>query len=412
MKHIGFSLFLSLTLFSCKEKVMVLDYEMPEGGAAQNISITLDKESKGILYSDLYAKVDYVQLEMTEQSLVGDVSKLEIADNGDIILLDNTRGSVIRFNASGKYVCHIGSRGNGHGEYITASDIAYDRYNNYVIVLDKSSCKLVTYDLDGRLVYSTQLGYMPSCITVLDEEHLCLYMNHYEDLSKRLVGNNFKIINRKGNLISEFMEFDATMTAFHPACDNVFFYMDSRNCFKQPFSSLIYSMDNVKDGMPNITPELYIDFDDKKIPQEWYRGAFREMLDKLQEGGIMYLSSIYKVKDRLILNIARNRAICMYILNIQDRSLDKFGFYAHNDMFGFVSSISLSTIKDKKCYFIINPSEFDFYKENIDKEGSEFYTVDKNFKPIVYVPSKSERNLLNSIHDGDNPIIQICTLKD
>lgn len=412
MKHVEIILLLFLFI-SCKKTTKVLDYDISDNNRAQILPITIDDEGGGLLFSNIFSNVEYIHLETTEQSLVGVVSKLEIANNGDLIVLDKTKGSVIRFNDRGKYLCHIGRRGNGHGEYITASDIAYERYNNSVIVLDESAGKLLSYDINGKYLSSFQLGYSPSAFTVLDNNHMCLYMNHFDNLENRLIGYNFKIINRKGKLVSEFMEYDETMEPFHPNSENVFFTMDSKNCFRQPYSSLIYSVDNIDKETPNITPELYIDFGEKKIPQSWYRLDFVEMRHKLSETrDIMYLRSVYKNNNCLYLNLVKNKNLCLYIIDLKDRSLDKFGFYAHNDMYGFVSSVSLSTMKDNKCFFVFVPSNFDHYKNQINKKGWQPYTVDENLNPKIYIPSHKDKDLLNSIKDGDNPIIQVCTLKE
>ena len=413
MKSFVITLAFLLLTGSCEKKKGVLDYDVPEDIEARTYPISQVNVEKSLLYSDLYSNVDYIQLETTEQSLVGEVSKLEITDDGDLIVLDRARGSVLRFDGRGKYMCHIGRRGNGNGEYCLPMDMVYDKYHNCVIVLDVSYSRLLSYDLNGQILSSTQLGYLPLSLTVLDENHLCLYMNHFEDLSNRSVGNNFKIIDRKGRLVSEFMEYDETKGNFHPMCDNVFFSMGDNICFKQPYSSIIYSISNKNASTPTITPELYFDFGKSKIPEEWFQGDFDTFIKRLSEqSGIMYLISAYKMTNHFVLNVAKNRQVCLYIMNIKDRSLDKAGGHANNDMFGFVSSVCLSTIKDKKCYFVIDSSDFDFYKENIDKTGFEFYTVDIINKPKEYFPSRRERELLSSINEGDNPIIQVCTLKD
>lgn len=384
---------------------------MPDNLEVQTLPVAIDNE-KYLLYSNLYSKVDYIKLEAKDQSLVGEVSKLLIMDNGDLIVLDCRKGSVIRFDGNGKYICNMGRSGKGHGEYITATDVVYDKYNKCVIVLDEGDGKLVTYDMNGKHLSTTHLGCFPSAFTVLDENYLCLYMNHFDNLGSHPVGHNFKIINRKGYVVSEFMEFDSRMASFHPACDYTFFSIDSKTCFKQPFSSLIYMVDNSIAGAPTITPELYIDFGEKKIPQEWYQGNSWDLTDKLRDSdGIIYLESIFKIRNRLFLNLLVKSNMYLYILNPQDRSSDKTYFDSYNDMYGMVSSIFISTVNRNKCYYIIEPSEFYSYKELID-DGYNICTIDKNGKEKVYLPSKKDIELLNSIHDGDNPIIQVCTLKD
>lgn len=410
MKQIRLIFILVLLFPSCKKKTEVLDYNVPDNLEVQTLPVTIDNENF-LLYSNLYSKVEYIKLEATEQSLVGEVSKLIIMDNGDLIVLDCRRSSVIRFDENGKFICKMGKYGKGHGEYIAASDIAYDKYNKCVIILDEGGGKLVTYDMNGKYLSTTQLGCSPSAFTVLDEKHLCIYMNHFDNLGSHPIGHNLKILNRKGYVVSEFMEFDAGMSSFHPACDDTFFSMDSKTCFKQPYSSLIYMVDNGVAGAPTIVPELYIDFGENKIPQKWYQGNSWDLIDKLKESdGITYLASICKIKNRLFLNLGMNNKMYLHVVDLQNRSFNKTFFSSYNDMYGLVSSILIATTKENRCYYVIDPSEFYSYKKNIE-EGLKLYTIDRNCKEKEYLPSQKDMELLNSIQDGDNPIIQVCTLK-
>lgn len=412
MRYIGI-IVLFLLLSSCQDNNKIVDYALPENFEVQTLSITVNNEDN-LLYSDLYANVKYIHLETTDQSLIGVVNKLEITDDGDFIILDRTRKAVKRFNNCGKYICDIGLHGIGHGEYISPSDVVYDRYTNCIIVLDEALGKLLFYDINGSYLSSIELNCSPEVVSVLNENYLCLYMNHYDNIENKPVGYNFKIINRKGLLVSESLEYDATMETFRPTCNGVFFSMDSKSCIRQPFSSLVYSIKGEPGEVPTITPELYIDFGEKKIPHDWYVGEFSEMTKKLFDSDdILFLISMFKAKNRLFLNIGKGNSIFLYILDLQDRSKDKAVFSMDNDMFGFVSSIFPVKIQGDKCYFITNPSNYESYKENIEKKGEKFYVYyDEDYKKKEYIPSQKDRDLLYSIHDGDNPIIQICTIKE
>lgn len=412
MKNIR-TILLLFIIASCGKKAEIPDYGVPKDMDVESLSISFESARNGLLYSNLYSEVSYIPLETSDQSIIGEISKLEIANNGDLIIFDMPMQSIVRFDSNGKFICRIGKQGNGHGEYGMPIDMVYDKNTDNVVVLDTSSGKLLWYDLDGTLLSVTVLGYSPSVFAVLDDNHLCLYMNHYDNTALRPIGHNLKIIDKKGNLLSEVMEYDTTMESFHPACENVFFTFGTEICFKQPFSSLVYSIEGAHLSPPTVRPKLYVDFGKSKIPEEWYRGDFMELLNALSETkDITYLMSVYKTKNHILFNVAKNRRVCMYVKDTRDCKLDRYGFNAENDMFGFVSSISLCTLKDNRCYFITDPSEYGFYRQNLSKEGAQFYTVDVNGNSKEYIPSQEEKDFLSSVRDGDNPIIQVCTLKD
>ena len=105
-----------------------------------------------------------------------------------------------------------------------------------------------------------------------------------------------------------------------------------------------------------------------------------------------------------------------------------------NDI-GLGSSIMLTTVKDKRCYFTIDASRFSDMKkdiakykagDNIVKKDEEKITAAlkklgnkapstrlylEEYKKSDIILTQKDFDMVNSIKEGDNPIIQICTLK-
>ena len=78
-----------------------------------------------LLLSESAEKLEIVSLEMTDQSMLGEIRRIQVTDHN--IWIDHGREFYIyRFSRSGKFLNKIGSIGKGPGEYTTYSTFLVD----------------------------------------------------------------------------------------------------------------------------------------------------------------------------------------------------------------------------------------------------------------------------------------------
>lgn len=102
-------------------------------------SLTIDKPA--------FETFDYVKLEMTSESVIGDVSKVVIG-NERIYVLSLIDPRIFIFSLDGKYINSL-KRGNGPGEVLFVSDFEYRNNNLYVLDNYRS---IKQYDSDGNYI--------------------------------------------------------------------------------------------------------------------------------------------------------------------------------------------------------------------------------------------------------------------
>ena len=95
------------------------------------------------LYTDsnIIESYDYIALETTEESLLGDISSV-FFDDGLFFVSDRTAGRINRilvFDQSGKFITQIGRRGNGEGEYASIRSWTINPFENFVSIIDLNS---------------------------------------------------------------------------------------------------------------------------------------------------------------------------------------------------------------------------------------------------------------------------------
>ena len=370
------------------------------------ISIDSAYEDNVIRYSQLYSKIEYIPLETTDESLLAEITKLKILADGKILIFDRIKDGVYLFGGEGIFIRQIGNKGNAHNEYFSIKDMTFDCYNNRVVIYDAIKNHLMFYNLDGQFLFSLELNCYPSAISVIDKDYICLYLNYTDDLSKRSVGNNIKIIDYKGEIKSEFLEYDSNYRNFHPACENVFSQSDETLFIKPPYSSVIY-----KASKNDVFPSFCYDMGEESISEKSFvntDGDFNKTISVLKSGIFIY--SFLKVQSNVFLQISNHGRVYLCVIDSDNPGKKMIAAHTKNDMYGFVSALSPLAMKGNKCYCVIEAQEFILCRETIDSNKGIYYNV-QNGKLVEYTPLQSEKDLLNSVHDGDNPIIQVCTLK-
>ena len=124
-------------LVSCQSKVSV-----PDGCE----TITVDLGRKDLIQKDAaFSNYSYIRLEVTDESLLGDVAKV-VCDDERIYVLSMLDPTLFIFDRTGKFQSKL-SKGQGPGEVIFVSDIVL--YQDTLFVLDNYR-SIKAYDRNGH----------------------------------------------------------------------------------------------------------------------------------------------------------------------------------------------------------------------------------------------------------------------
>ncbi len=139
------------------------------------IPLHIGKENEGNKIEPEY-DVRYLQLETTEECLIGHISKIK-GDGTSVFILDGKNATVFRFSQKdGSFLCKYGRRGRGPGEVIYPTDFALDSKRKEVCLYDSSGGKLLYYAYDGTLLREEPTFYFFSDIAFLGD-HLVINTN-------------------------------------------------------------------------------------------------------------------------------------------------------------------------------------------------------------------------------------------
>ena len=102
-----------------------------------------EKES----FSSLFKAAGVIVLEMTDNSLLAKIDKIDFIDDS-LYVLERGKGLFL-FNGKGKFIRKIGDKGAGVGEYISPIDVSVDTENKKLYLLDSQTQTILKYNADG-----------------------------------------------------------------------------------------------------------------------------------------------------------------------------------------------------------------------------------------------------------------------
>lgn len=151
-----------------------MEIRSEEGG--EFIYAARNKDAEGIKFNVSTGEI-VLKLPFPEESGLGlkqfNPTAITVADNGDIFLSNGYASNhIFKFDKTGKYLSHFGSKGNGLKEFNTAHGMTLDtRYEpNRLLICDRNhqpKGRLLHYDLDGNYIEEVITGLgMPTAVAI------------------------------------------------------------------------------------------------------------------------------------------------------------------------------------------------------------------------------------------------------
>ncbi len=119
--------------------------------------VLADVEERDLLFPDnLPDSCHFIALETTDESLIENISKIEIVDS--LIFIQNTNTRILVFDLNGKFKRQIGSQGRGVGEYNYIQSFYVDSLRNQIVLVNIGQDNLLVYNYNGEFLQEINLG--------------------------------------------------------------------------------------------------------------------------------------------------------------------------------------------------------------------------------------------------------------
>jgi hypothetical protein len=318
-----------------------------------------------------FTDVDIIPLKTSSDCLMGNFCSMEILDS--FIFVQDNLPNLYIFRNDGKFLCQVGKKGEGPGEYSYINTFYIDKKKKQVAIVDEIRCLITKYDFEGKYISSVHvpLNMIKSSRHAVLINDSSLFFNHTL---------NFEA-NAAYTLSNNNFEKYSVFRSYNPIATEGYTYEFSGNPitknedgfnFIMPLSDTIYSY---FDGSFNA--KYIVDLPSKMIPVDKFRTTIKEPYSYkvLKYANMGYFSgfiSIYETNKYILLDYLEQGLVKGYFLANKndekgdyylysiDRKIKEIPFfeikYSYNDVFvAVVSAQNLLDLKDKIDNNVKNP---------------------------------------------------------
>ena len=391
-----------------------------------------------LLLSESAEKLEIVSLEMTDQSMLGEIRRIQVTDHN--IWIDHGREFYIyRFSRTGKFLNKIGSIGQGPGEYTTYSTflvdedkkevyiiantngvLAYDFEGNFKrkiidiqMVLQLFSSPYDQYILNNQKFFATQnFGlYRP-----IDKDSLWSFVSLGDDFQKKKYFKNPAHVGREEQIIANRANMDRMVNYWREYLTSMDTY-NAQLTLKYPDTDTIYCYD---DATNQLSPQYAIFTDEEKGDYEathlWFKD--RKAFDYFS------IFSYYPTKDFIYLVGSKGEEVYTYCYNKKDGSVrlqKRQSAITERDVpwFSFpLRQMKRDFVLDNDLgggdFTVDSRSSGKYWIDILEPGGDENWIDIDQIKSSTVIDESKKKELiqvLESATEDSNPILMIATLK-
>ena len=429
-------LLLIITLLGCssnKKQEPISKSGVPVINLSEDVSTV-----PSLLLSEAAEKLEIVPLEMTDESVLSDITEMQVTDHN--IWIDHGREFYIyRFSRSGKFLNKIGSIGQGPGEYTTYSTFLVDEDKKEVYIIANTN-GVLAYDFEGNFkrkivdiqtilqlfssvydqyILNNQKFFATQNFALyrpIDKDSLWSFVSLGDDFQKKKYFKNPAHVGREEQIIANRANMDRMVNYWREYLTSMDTY-NAQLTLKYPDTDTIYCYD---DATNQLLPQYAIFTDEEKGDYEathlWFKD--RKSFDYFS------IFSYYPTKDFVYLIGSKGEEVYTYCYNKKDGSVrlqKRQSTITERDVpwFSFpLRQMKRDFVLDNDLgggdFTVDSRSSGKYWIDILEPSGDENWIDIDQIKSSTVIDESKKKELiqvLESATEDSNPILMIATLK-
>ena len=436
MKHMSLLLIGVFVLLGCssnKKQEPISKSGIPVINLSEDVSTV-----PSLLLSEAAEKLEIVPLEMTDESVLSDITEMQVTDHN--IWIDHGREFYIyRFSRTGKFLNRIGSIGQGPGEYVNYLTFLVDEDKKEVYIFSTNNGVLV-YDFEGGFKkqisdFQTMVGMFSSIYKQyilndhkffaiqnfglyrsVDKDSLWSFVSLDDNFQKKRLFKNPVHVGKEEQIIANRANMDRMVNYWMEYLTSVDIY-NGQLTLKYPDTDTIYCYD---DATNQLLPQYAIFTDEEKGDYEathlWFKD--RKAFDYFS------IFSYYPTKDFVYLIGSKGEEVYTYCYNKKDGSVrlqKRQSAITERDVpwFSFpLRQMKRDFVLDNDLgggdFTVDSRSSGKYWIDILEPGGDENWIDIDQIKSSTVIDESKKKELirvLESTTEDSNPILMIATLK-
>lgn len=332
--------------------------------------------------------VNYVKLELTDESMFGEIYSMEAFEDRLYIFDDVTR-SVYIFSIEGDFLFTLNKVGQGPGEYAQIDFFSIDRNERQMIVADLVSYNILRYDLDGNFVSKKKINYWLDGIYPTEDKGFIALTNYRNNSEKIENQHNILFLDSMSNIACGYFPYpskDISKLRFSISSTNAGFYYGGNSCnYFNRFQDTVYSV-----SYNTLIPKYVFDFGDKQFDQSYWVKDINLLKDYIEKGEYLTLERMNETDDYLFYDVGPMMIYRGLFSKRTGNNILALIWYNGEDQ---IEGIPIATYKSSAIYYYPVSSLLE-KKKKYEKNG---------WPKGKFI--EQEREFLNTLTEEDNTVL-------
>ena len=388
-----------LLLLNCDNKPIFIKESPLIESSITAIKIEHKPKYSAFDISAILDTVKFVKLELTEESLIGNINKVIVFEDR-IYVLDTRTYSLFVFNIDGEYLFKISKIGKGPEEYIQLDFFDIDYVNRQIVLTDLMGYWILRYDLKGNYISRQKIPFWIEGIVPIFDKGVVVYANHRDNKRKIKQEYNIFYLDSLMQILKAYFPYNSSnfknpRIKFSTPQEGSFYMYNKNMHFFSAFKNQVYQV--AEDGLK---PKYSFDFEGK-VFNEKYLNQKNKLKKYMDKGDFYRLGYVLENDDFVIFSFYQNSL-----------RIGHFGYYSKNSR-KVICSTGF-TVGKNNYFYGYNIAAYDSWiitKIQPDQLLSWSKYIDKKKTHLNNKYTILKKHAADGITLDDNPLLMFYKLK-
>ncbi|MBQ8593574.1 MAG: 6-bladed beta-propeller [Bacteroidaceae bacterium] len=352
------------------------------------IKVSPDGAVDSVLYSSLFENIEYIPLETTDSSLIGNIDKLIVAENSLVIVDKSITKAIYCVDKKGKFKFKISELGIGPDEYVDINDVDFDEAKQEFLIYSTATNKIVFYGTNGQFLCARKVPHKGLALAKTNVGSFVLYSSYLPQANKDDGETPNILICDDEKVIEESFLFDNRITTSVTWTSFPWFSrFNDTLAIKPDHNNIVFHI-----CKNEIKPAYMFDFGKYNINSDYWEVATskgmtsKRMNEYVNESGVCESVRFLESCDYVYVEYYhRNRT---YHILYSKKTGKVLNFRKAINDINYLSSFNPIAIENDKLYGLISPSILARISSDKIRKllfGSEIGEVEFSDNPILIV---------------------------
>lgn len=378
-------LFVVIGVTSCQDSIEGSDLtSTEESSTVIKIDVT---DTRLNSLSQIVDKIEYITLEETDQSLIGDIGNV-IATSNRFLIQDGFSERIYAFTKTGEHLFTLNKKGDGPGEYENLNQMSYDFENDQIVVTSNS--KIIWYDENGKFIREMKSIFAGAQgFQVLEGSWLAFFMI-YTHLDQSKNPHNLCILDENGDMVRKHLPLNGVDIKNTVSLFSSFHNQRNSGLLSQQYSNDLISVSREKSFI-----KFKLDFMNNNLPEDFEKQFlsdrtlnYEKVLNLEKENKWAHLKGIAALETKSFLNFSYSYD-GQYVFCIYDKlrgTLHQYDATVRNDIGGLETLYNYSTSGDSFISFAYSSDLIESVNKGLIEDVNiiaQIRALPKNENPVL-----------------------------